>query len=148
VDALWDLYRWPSIQRESPTERNSKKTYDCYSLGLVLLEIAHWEKLSKLMHLGGEGKVPLEESKMVRDWLLGIQHGAPFEAEGKPNPLRELRYIVGDRYWKAVEKCLWAHGEKGFGVDEVEQSNDSAVGIALQEGFTTHVVEELESVDI
>jgi hypothetical protein len=160
VDVVWDLYRWPGIQRQRPTERNSKKTYDLYSLGLVLLEIAHWEKLHKLMHLGekakgggkGDGnvlKVPLEESKMVRDWLLGIKAAAPFEAAGQPNPLRELRNIAGDRYWKVVERCLWAHGEKGFGVEEAaEQSNDSDVGVLLQEAFTKHAVEELHSVHI
>ena len=159
ADVVWDLYRWPGIQRERPTERNSRKTYDLYSLGLVLLEIAHWERLDRLMHLGenkkggsGDGKVPnvsLEESKKVRDWLLGIQGVAPFEAAGRPNPVKELRNIAGDRYWKAVERCLWAHGEKGFGVEELaEQSNDSSVGILLQEAFTEHVVEQLRSVHI
>jgi len=166
VDIVWDLYRWPGIQRQRPTERNSKKTYDLYSLGLVLLEIAHWEKLHKVMHLGekkaksgGKGdaevpNVPLEESKLVRDWLLGIKTAAPFEvapfeAAGRPNPLRELRNIVGDRYWKVVERCLWAHGEKGFGVEErAEQSNDSDVGISLQEAFTEGVVEQLHAVHI
>ena len=159
VDIVWDLYRWPGIQRQRPTERNSKKTYDLYSLGLVLLEIAHWEKLYTVMRLGEKAKataadskmpnVPLEESKMVRDWLLGVKTGAPFEAAGRPNPLKELRNIVGDRYWKVVERCLWAHGEKGFGVEELaEQSNDSDVGVSLQEAFTVHVVEELHSVHI
>ncbi|KAK4105203.1 hypothetical protein N658DRAFT_417697 [Parathielavia hyrcaniae] len=162
VDVVWDLYRWPGIQRQRPTERNSKKTYDLYSLGLLLLEIAHWEKLSTLMRLGENNRtrsgrehdakvlnVPLEESKMVRDWLLGIRTGAPFAAAGRPNPLTELRNIVGDRYWRAVERCLWAHGEKGFGVEELaEQSNDSDVGIALQAAFTEHVVEQLSSVCI
>jgi hypothetical protein len=159
VDVVWDLYRWPGIQRQAPTERNSKKTYDLYSLGLVLLEIAHWEKLHTVMRLGEKAKakaadpkvpnVPLEESRMVRDWLLGVKTGAPFEAAGRPNPLKELRNIVGDRYWKVVERCLWAHGEKGFGVEELaEQSNDSDVGVLLQEAFTVHVVEELHSVQI
>jgi hypothetical protein len=159
VDVVWDLYRWPGIQRQRPTERNSKKTYDLYSLGLVLLEIAHWEKLSTVMHLGEEAKaktadpkvpnIPLKESKMVRDWLLGVKTGAPFETAGRPNPLKELRNIVGDRYWKVVERCLWAHGEKGFGVEEpAEQSNDSDVGVLLQEAFTVHVVEELHSVQL
>ncbi|KAK4154347.1 prion-inhibition and propagation-domain-containing protein [Chaetomidium leptoderma] len=158
VDIVWDLYRWPGIQRQRPTERNSRKTYDLYSLGLVLLEIAHWEKLHKLMHLGEKAKkgsdpkipnVPLEESKMVRDWLLGVKSGAPFEAAGRPNPLKELRNIAGDRYWKVVDRCLWAHGEKGFGVEDLaDQTNDSDVGVLLQEAFTEHVVEELGSVHI
>jgi hypothetical protein len=160
VDVVWDLYRWPGIQRQRPTERNSKKTYDLYSLGLVLLEIAHWEKLYKLMHLGerkqngdrGGAKVPnvpLEESKMVRDWLLQVKNGAPFEVAGRPSPLKELRNIVGDKYWKVVERCLWAHGERGFGVEELaDQPNDSDVGVSLQEAFTEHVVEVLGSVHI
>ena len=159
VDIVWDLYRWPGIQRQRPMERNSKKTYDLYSLGLVLLEIAHWEKLQKLMHLGekakakkGAGevpKVPLEESKLVRDWLLGIKPAAPFEAAGGPNPLKTLRNLVGDRYWQVVDRCLWAHGKKGFGVEELaEQSNDSDVGLSLQEAFTKHVVDELHAIHI
>ncbi|KAK3905054.1 prion-inhibition and propagation-domain-containing protein [Staphylotrichum tortipilum] len=164
VDSAWDLYRWPGIQRQRPTERNSKKTYDLYSLGLLLLEIAHWERLHTLMNLGqgrvkdgGEGRpagvpdVPLQESKMVRDWLLGVETktAPPFEAAGRPNPLRELRNVVGDRYWRVVERCVWAHGEKGFGVDEAaEQSNDGDVGVVLQEAFTERVVEELRAVRI
>ena len=161
VDVLWDLYRWPGIQRQRPMERNSKKTYDLYSLGLLLLEIAHWEKLHRLLHLkekkvkdvdGQEREVPdvsLEESKKIKDWLLGLQKRVPFETAGAPNPVKELRNIAGDRYWRAVERCLWAHGEKGFGVEEVaDQSNDSSVGILLQEAFTEHVVEQLRSVHI
>ncbi|KAL2131380.1 hypothetical protein VTI74DRAFT_5162 [Chaetomium olivicolor] len=154
VDVVWDLYRWPSIQRQRPTERNSKKTYDLYSLGLVLLEIAHWERLDRLMHLGREDgedgvlKVPLVESKSVRDWLLGLKDGAPFEKAGKPNPLKELRNVVGNRYWKAVERCIWAHGEKGFGVEELDDQSNSSVGVLLQEVFTEHVVEGLRSVKI
>ncbi|KAK4147501.1 prion-inhibition and propagation-domain-containing protein [Dichotomopilus funicola] len=160
VDIVWDLYRWPGIQRQRPTERNSRKTYDLYSLGLVLLEIAHWEKLHVLMHLGGgrtDGNsneeaapnIPLEQSKSVRDWLLGLrcEVEAPFVAAGRPNPLEELRNIVGDRYWAVVERCLWAHGEKGFGVDELaNQTSDSDVGVRLQAAFEENVVDILAGV--
>ncbi len=164
VDSAWDLYRWPGIQRQRPTVRNSKKTYDLYGLGLLLLEIAHWERLHVLMHLGkgkvrdgGEGRpagvpdVPLQESKMVRDWLLGVETGvvAPWEGVGRANPLGELRNVVGDRYWRVVERCVWAHGERGFGVDEAaEQSHDGDVGVGLQEVFMERVVEELRAVRI
>ncbi|KAK4229385.1 prion-inhibition and propagation-domain-containing protein [Podospora fimiseda] len=172
TDIVWDLYRWPSIQREQPTDRNSKKTYDLYSLGLLLLEIAHWEKLQVLMNLGSgkvlqtpsardfgpdyfesvaEPNVPLEESRSVRDWLLGNEVKKKDGSDKLPpfeiNPLSELRNVVGDRYWRAVERCLWAHGEKGFGVEETNTSTNDA-GIALQEAFTEQVVEVLRGVDI
>jgi hypothetical protein len=159
TDMAWDIYRWPGIQRERPTERNSKKTYDLYSLGLLLLEIAFWQKLDELMCLGRHQPLvgntvhaehlPLEQSRNVRDWLLGVKANAPFQAKGLPNPLDQLRDLVGDRYWRAVRRCLWAHGEKGFGVEEMaDQSNDSDVGLALQEAFTKHVVEEIRSIHV
>ncbi|KAK4195393.1 prion-inhibition and propagation-domain-containing protein [Triangularia verruculosa] len=156
TDIVWDVYRWPQIQRQRPTERNSRKTYDLYSLGLVLLEVAHWEKLHVVMGLGKNQKprvdmgeeerypnVPLEESKNVRDWLLGNKkEGMPFET----NPLTELRDLVGDTYARVVERCLWAHGEKGFGVADEHLSVDG--GMALQEAFTERVVEELRGVKL
>ncbi|KAK5662083.1 hypothetical protein OQA88_10197 [Cercophora sp. LCS_1] len=159
ANPLWDLYRWPEIQRQHPTERNSRKTYDLYSLGLMLLEIAHWQPLHRILLLGGEGKglegkqdnpaVPLRDSKLVRDWLLGVQGQERFKKANKSNPLVELRNIIGDRYWEAVTRCLWAHGEKGFGINEGDdQSNDSKIGMALQEAFTAYVVEELEAINI
>ncbi|EGS19875.1 uncharacterized protein CTHT_0043660 [Thermochaetoides thermophila DSM 1495] len=178
VDAVWDLYRWPAIQREKPTDRNSRKTYDMYSLGLVMLEIAHWERLQNLMWLHdaprdsdqsddtskkgkkfianiGMGKekllpnVTLDESKGVRDWLLDIREGAPFRAAGRPNPLQALRHVAGDLYFHAVLRCIWAHGPNGFSVEELDdQSNDSDIGVQLQEAFMRYVVEPLRSVQI
>lgn len=175
LDTAWDLYRWPSIQREHPTDQNSRKTYDLYSLGLMLLEIGHWQPLHEILHLSvrdaevkrkeeihaleiGEVKrrekpsVPLQQSKEVREWLLDTHTGpgdVPFTKAGKPNPLRELRNTMGDRYWRAVTRCLWAHGPNGFGVEDLpDQSTDSEVGIHLQEAFTRYVVEELEAVRV
>ena len=213
IDLTWDIYRWPGIQRQAPTERNSRKTYDLYSLGLVLLEIAHWEPLWKILGLtpgpsrptndgmfsrvgtmqirnkkaaiddddedtkSDKGdtpptrkpaiipSIPLSDTKQVRDWLLGTIHRqddttppsgpAPFKKSGKPNPVKELRNITGDRYCEAVTRCLWAHGKDGFGVDENYDHADDGAGsdggmiersIKLQEAFTHYVVEELEGV--
>ncbi|KAK3947629.1 hypothetical protein QBC32DRAFT_374162 [Pseudoneurospora amorphoporcata] len=122
LDTAWDLYRWPAIQREHPTDHNSRKTYDLYSLGLVLLEIGHWKPLDEIL---------LQDSKNARDWLLGTQPNAPFAEAKKMNPLRELRNLMGDRYSRAVERCL-----------------DSGVGIRLQEAFTKYVIEELQGVSV
>ncbi|KAA8631177.1 hypothetical protein SMACR_03871 [Sordaria macrospora] len=172
LDTAWDLYRWPAIQREHPTDQNSRKTYDLYSLGLMLLEIGHWQPLDEILHLRvrdheakmrkemdamkGEIKarekpsVSLDESKRVRAWLLEERVRQEYFTEAvNPNPLRELRNTMGDRYWRAVKRCLWAHGEKGFGVEDLpDQSTDSEVGIRLQEAFTKYVIEELQAVRV
>lgn len=176
LDTAWDLYRWPSIQREHPTDQNSRKTYDLYSLGLMLLEIGHWQPLEEALHLVGsrdreakkkdeiaarekgevkrreKPRVPLHESKVVREWLLETHTGEgnpSWTRVHKPNPLRELRNTMGDRYWRAVTRCLWAHGEKGFGVEDLpDQSTDSEVGIRLQEAFSKYVIEELQAIRV
>ncbi|KAK3492995.1 prion-inhibition and propagation-domain-containing protein [Neurospora hispaniola] len=175
LNMAWDLYRWPAIQREHPTDHNSRKTYDLYSLGLVLLEIGHWKPLDEILCLKEsepspsfdqtvtvmplfvqtvvpERKPPsvsLSDSKKARDWLLGTLGDAPFIKAKKVNPLGELRNLMGDKYTRAVERCLWAHGEKGFGVEDLpDQSTDSGVGIRLQEAFTKYVIEELQGVNV
>ncbi|KAK3342311.1 prion-inhibition and propagation-domain-containing protein [Neurospora tetraspora] len=172
LDTAWDLYRWPAIQREHPTDQNSRKTYDLYSLGLVLLEIGHWKPLDEILCLkklepssnGDDAFVPsyahtlperkppsvsLQDSKNARGWLLGTEFSAPLFKGKELSPLRELRNLMGDRYSRAVERCLWAHGEKGFGVEDLpDQSRDSGVGIRLQEAFTKYVIEELQGVNV
>ncbi|KAM7207477.1 Prion-inhibition and propagation domain containing protein, partial [Naviculisporaceae sp. PSN 640] len=170
-DLAWDLYRWPGIQREAPLERNSRKTYDLYSLGLVLLEIAHWEPLWKILGLSARTShqkrpaiipyVSLSDSKQVRNWLLGIRDAnttseAPFKRQGRSNPVKELKNIMGDRYFSVVARCLWAHGEQGFGVDDEDHAGRGGNsrlelvedGIKLQDAFTRLVVEELEGIVI
>ena len=69
LDPRWDIYRWPKIQNEAPNAAGSRKTYDIYSLGLVLLEIAHWEPLNKLMCLKRWPQPSAQDSR-VRGWLL------------------------------------------------------------------------------
>ncbi|KAH8896999.1 hypothetical protein GQ53DRAFT_742844 [Thozetella sp. PMI_491] len=146
LNPTWDVYRWPTVQRQPPRERNSRKTYDIYSLGLVLLEIAHWKPLHQLLRLEKWPEVPLTQSQKIRGWLLGEEAEPPF---GDDNPVAELRHLVGDKYWQAVTRCLEAHGERGLGIEEGEdQSRDSAVGIQLQEAFSEQVVEQLMSVVI
>ncbi|KAH8662766.1 prion-inhibition and propagation-domain-containing protein [Ilyonectria robusta] len=145
LDPKWDIYRWPGIQNEVPKAANSRKTYDIYSLGLVLLEIAHWKPLHKLMFLKRWPEPSAQDSK-IRAWLLEEERRPPFKDS---NPLLELRNIAGDKYWKAVSRCLVAHGNMGMHIqEESHQSQGSGVGIELQNAFTELVVEELKGVSI
>jgi len=52
-NAASDLYRHPRVQgtgnRETASAGGFKKSYDLYSLGVVLLEIAYWKPLTKYL---------------------------------------------------------------------------------------------------
>lgn len=155
MDIVWDLYWWLGIQWQWFMERNLKKIYDFYFLGLVLLEVVYWEKFYVFMGLGKGRKVKvvegeeekgyfivsLEESKNVRDWFLGVRkEGVLFEM----NFLVELGGLVGERYVRVVERCLWVYGERGFGVVDGLLGVDG--GLVLQEVFIEGVVEELRGI--
>jgi serine/threonine protein kinase len=145
LDPKWDIYRWPGIQNEAPkTTNNSRKTYDTYSFGLILLEIAHWQPLHKIMCLK-RWPEPSSQDARIRAWLLGEERFPPFKGT---NPLLELRNIAGDKYWKAATRCLIAHGEMGLQSQESDQTHCGEVGIRLQEAFDKFVVEELKGVSI
>lgn len=138
----WDMYRWPSIQNEAPKAATSRKTYDIYSLGLVLLEIAHWKSLSEVMCLYEPENS--SHNAGIRAWLLG-EEDPPFDS----NPLLMLRDIAGDRYWKAVNRCVEAHGTEGLQVEEhADQEWSASMGIRIQNNFNRFVVQELKGVDI
>lgn len=141
----WDIYRWPGIQGEAPTKKNSRKTYDIYSLGLVLLEIAHWKPLHQIMCLK-KWPEPSRQYPRIRTWLLKEERFPPFK---DADPIGELRDFAGDKYWRAVTRCIVAHGEMGMHVDEeYDQSRDSEMGIELQKAFKELVVDELKGVSI
>ena len=145
LNPRWDIYRWPTIQNDVPKEGTSRKTYDIYSFGLLLLEIAHWQPLHKLLCLK-KWPAPSTQDCRIRGWLLNEEPLPPF---GKENPLTELRNIAGDRYWKTAMHCLVAHGEGGMRVAEgVSQSQGSGIELQLQDAFTELVVNELKGASI
>ena len=143
LDPRWDIYRWPTIQNDVPKEGMSRNTYDIYSFGLLLLEIAHWQPLRKLLCLK-KLPAPSTQDCRIRGWLLNEEPLPPFRKE---HPLAELRNIAGDRYWKTTMHCLVAHGEGGMRVAEaVSQSQGSGIELQLQDAFTDLVVNELKGV--
>jgi serine/threonine protein kinase len=142
----WDIYRWPEIQRDvprmekdKPKEANSRKTYDVYSLGLVLLEIAQWKPLHKILSLKDwpeENK--LEDSQAIRQNLL----------EKEPKHLEEARSALGEKYYSAMRRCIEAHGENGLGVSAKDDETKPEVALKLQGEYMTKVVEQLRAIDV
>ncbi|KAF2173316.1 hypothetical protein M409DRAFT_62852 [Zasmidium cellare ATCC 36951] len=143
LDPTWDIYRWPSIQNEAPRDANFRKTFDIYSLGLLLLEIAHWQPLHKLMAFQ-KWPTPSAEYCRIRAWLLDEEDLPPF----KNNPVLELQNFIGDKYWAATRRCLVAYGEQGLHVQEGSDQSHPEIGVGIQTVFTELVVEQLKAISV
>jgi len=132
----WDLYRWPDIQRAEPQEKNSRKTYDIYSLGLILLEIANWKSLGEIMGFGDVTKLPLKESRGIRSKLL----------DPDSTYLAQVLETVGKKYHAVVRRCIQGH--EGFGIEENDDERSVETGLKLQREYTKEVVHKLKSIEL
>lgn len=127
VRAEWEIYRHPDYQGMKPEP--ARKTFDVYSLGIVLIEIALWQSIGTIMKKNYTGS--LLAIKAVKNELL----------DTKPEYLEQVRSNAGDRYYKVVLRCL--QGSQGFDIefDDTETSLESSA--KLQRQYTEHVVNEL-----
>ncbi|KAI9769612.1 MAG: hypothetical protein M1839_003614 [Geoglossum umbratile] len=94
-----NLYRHPDALRD-PTTRYTR-IHEYYSLGIVLVEIAHWQPMRRLMrnHQNLRGKECKEDDiKNVRAILL--------DRDSEENHLREVEFRMGTIYRSVVELCL------------------------------------------
>lgn len=128
------LYVHPNYQGYE-AKGTYRKTFDIYSLGIILLEIAHWKRIEDILDIDTHTAKPAQ-LKAVRERLL--QHGSPYLAFVKEN--------VGDRYYTAVKSCI--EGRSAFGIGDCESEADVHTGARLQHHFTTLVVDALESISI
>lgn len=110
-----------------------RRSFDIYSLGIVLIEIAYWSPIHKV--LANEFKDPTDpisaEVKEVRSRILSDETAY----------LSKLRGMVGDRYHAAVYSCI-----EGLVNDLDEKKTE--VSLLLQKDFTEKVVENLGAVNV
>lgn len=123
-----DIYRHPRTL--SSLHLRSKKSYDIYSLGIVLIEIAYWQRIQDIVHLPEDEKRAKKMIRRLRESLLSEER------------VLELGGLVGDSYSQAVIACL--EGLVGLEVDE----ENPLVGIEIQGAFYDRVVARLSSVKI
>ena len=135
LEKKWEIYRHPDYQGESPINK-ARKTYDIYSLGVILLEIAYWKPIDLVMGISDLRNMDADGFKGTKNRLLDTE----------PQFLDGIQAEVGDRYLTIVRRCL--EGAHGFGLeyDDPETSPDS--GIQLQRCYTLHVVNALRDISL
>jgi hypothetical protein len=108
-----------------------QRSYDVYALGIILLEIAHWQPINLILGplLKDKDGPTSSEAENVRSNLL-----APSPAS---HILPDLRGMVGDRYHLAVDSCI-----RGL-VGDDEEEDDIGISMRLHEGFIKNVVDNL-----
>ena len=130
----YEIYVHPNYQG-SNAKGTYRKTFDIYSLGIILLEISYWKPIEQIVGIDPDC-AQLAELKSIRSQLLdpGTGHLAQVLAD------------QGEKYHEAVKCCL--EGRAAFGIGEEENEADVETGAKLQQAFMTHVVDALESICI
>jgi hypothetical protein len=153
----WSVYCHPDyLGRE---HKGFRKSYDMYSLGIILLEIAHWKAASELF-----AEIHIGSTKAGAEWpKAAAEEGQtsdppclqPVKEEGCRNVRDEilkpgshfLQYVkdnMGDRFHNAVKACI--QGEEYFKLDPKADQTDRVVSAVLQQGFMRLVVDALKSI--
>ncbi|UNI21338.1 hypothetical protein JDV02_007337 [Purpureocillium takamizusanense] len=144
-DAEHDLYRHPRTQsnrrgsgsngdKEEERER-SKKSFDVYSLGVVLVELAHWRTVDEVLALDmRRARGDKEVVRRVRQRLLAEDRVADLGAE------------MGEKYEEATRACL--AGGASLGLRDGDDETDDEVAERLSMRYYEDVVKKLGSIAV
>ncbi|GAW18465.1 hypothetical protein ANO14919_079410 [Xylariales sp. No.14919] len=133
-----DIYRQPEVQAGSSTADDRaafKKSYDYYSLGVILLEIARWQPIDSILGVELQAAQP-KHTMTVRKRLL----------EEEPHLLQDVKACMGDIMYSVIRVCLT--GPEAFGLDKGGDETDPDVAVRLQRAFYSKVVEKLKMICI
>ncbi|KAF1842578.1 uncharacterized protein K460DRAFT_370555 [Cucurbitaria berberidis CBS 394.84] len=132
-----DIYRHPTVQHEGNREKTSgresyKKSFDLYSLGIVLLEIAYWKTIDQILDINLDNpRLKPKDTWAVRERLLFTQHGH----------LKFVKSYLGNTVEKVIRSCL--EGPTAFGLEADCDEKREVVAAALQRAFGENVVKKL-----
>jgi hypothetical protein len=138
------LYRHSNAHEEEEREGISfKKSFDIYSLRVILTEIAVWYPVKELLKKQDDG----DRSEAAK---LSFRRKANWAAEDVRNTLLDIAAIdaveagAEARFQAAVSICL--KGSEALSLDAKEDESDQRVGVKLQTSFHRKVVRRLEEI--
>jgi hypothetical protein len=134
VNLTDDMYCHPLYQGAGP-KQPYQKTFDIYSLGLVLLEIAFWKPIESIVELQGHSS-NRTSAESIRNELM----------QADSEYMEELRARMGDNYQRAVSVCII--GRTSLDVDEDADETDVLVAAKLQRTFMERVVDVIGAIRI
>ncbi|KAA6414498.1 MAG: hypothetical protein FRX48_01247 [Lasallia pustulata] len=133
-DIEHEIYRHPDqVKRVSS---RSKKSHDIYSLGIVLIEIAHWKHIYDIMDIDIKQKGARSKLRKIRYRLLSEEEGF----------LEGVGCKVGEVYREVVRKCI--SGGQALGTFESADETQANIGAEMQRVFSEDLLGQLGSVKL
>jgi hypothetical protein len=141
-----DIYRHPNAQ-SSQADGNYRKSYDIYSLGVIMIEIALWKLVEDVTGLKNLPKAKPSALRGIQPWLLGKpstqDSGLPPIPVGAGLCLQLVASACGDSFRDVVKSCLE--------MDTVEEpiylgEPGAAIAMRLQRATESDIVKGLEHI--
>ncbi|KAM5372873.1 hypothetical protein ACJZ2D_007330 [Fusarium nematophilum] len=133
-DAEHDLYRHPNAQSNRRRDRErSKKSFDIYSLGVILVELAHWRPVEDVL------RIDMRRARGRHDIVRGVR-----EALLTEDRVAAIGADMGERFEDATRKCL--AGGEDLGLRSGDDETEDEVAERLSMKFYEAVVKRLEEV--
>jgi hypothetical protein len=127
----YDLYRHPDLQILDSKTR-AQKSHDIFSLGIVLLEIAHWKPIEKILGIELGSKSTRSNVIKVRDRLVNEMH-LKAAVEG----------FAGEVYANVTWRCI-----EGGWIEKGEIETSPMVGAKMQNVFFDDVWRRLGDIQV
>ncbi|KAL9047031.1 MAG: hypothetical protein Q9214_000286 [Letrouitia sp. 1 TL-2023] len=127
-----DLYRHPSYKGENPT--GFKPSYDYFSLGVLLFEIAMWRLVSKAQ----SSRSSANQSEKVR--IKSSITDPEFINKTVVGSAKDLGRFVGARYRDAILACVSLQFDEVWGMAEKSEQD-----LRLQQAVQLKVVDAVDS---
>lgn len=130
-----DMYRHPRTHGLGPWEgrQGFKRTFDIYSLGIILIELANWQSINDVLEIA-------DPSSVDDETLAGIQ-GQLLEKEAY---MRNVGANAGARFRNATFSCL--DSAAALDVDRLDDETDIHIAAKLSQNFYHRVIKPLEEI--
>ncbi|THW93691.1 hypothetical protein D6D15_02262 [Aureobasidium pullulans] len=133
-DDKWLLYCHPDYLDQG-RKTGYRKSYDIYSLGIILIEVAHWKPIDQILQPSHSGRdSALGEQR--QDIRVRILDGGVV--------LEQVRQNMGDRYADATRACI--EGVTAFGLQSGVDESNPYVAALLQQAFIEAEVDPLKAI--
>ena len=153
----WAVYAHPDYQGSD--KKTYRKTFDIYSLGIILLEIALWKPAEEILGFGRPSMSTGEEGKSAetedesqakkaysKDSLQDLKDIRNRLLVDEPALLEQVRATMGSRYHDAVRSCIG--GLEYFKLRTEADETNPVVATLLQQAYLRLVVDVLQSIRV